>query len=1154
MSYTRKAANLATQQRRNGKDRDIVWLEVNGYHIVNIYREPNTRRMIEYVTSIQVPSDFLIGGDFNAKHDMFEPGVESSNQGASLAAWSLDSGADFIGEPGEPTHRAGHTIDLTFSNIPFAETTVRHDLDCGSDHFTLITIVPERGQGADSNTGFRVTEANLPRFASIIHSGITHLPQPTDAAGPSDLNDIAELLTTLFQNAIKAVGRQAQIRARSAPWWTPACANLHASYARASRRSEPDQETKRREMLSTIRNAKRDYWRRVIDGVANDVDLYKVVGWHKLAPSLKAPPLIVDGASIESTKEKAEALLEKVLHRTATDTSMDNDHLAGGSGKGRDRRVKHLPWIGPRHRTTAKSLLAAYQSVHKKLLPEMLRAIAFPIRLEASGGGNASEGGKKGQVVGLERLVARRLSWAAIHYGVISPQHGGALPKRSAVDLVASFVYDAETAFAQSKEVTLVTLDVQGAFDALMPRRLLERMRKQGWPMKLLRLIGSFLADRRVKVRLEGIYTAESRMQCGTPQGSPLSPVLYVLYLAELLNQDRSLRFGYADDIAIYRASKSVESNVAMLKNDIRQIMRWGAVNKIAFAPEKLEMIHLSRKRNANSPSINVSSELTIRPVTATGSEQPALRWLGVWIDRKLSFKRHVTERTTKAMKLARHIKGLAGVKFGPPAASLRKAVVTCVQSSALYGSEVWYGGRLKPSSAGGYNRNQLVSTRLGPLIEEVDRAIVLAARGVLPVWRTAPTASVLRDAGLPSGSTALEHARIRFALRLRTLDPAHPLIRRLEAPLLPWQRATKLRRADALVPRAPRPILAQPHFSPGCRTNPTKGRTKEDAAKQFNTWWNQLNGDTITVFSDGSEQYNDGAKLVGYGYAVYRGQSLVRTGSGAINSTSHVFDAEAIGALKGLQCALEILQPSDGQLWMCIDSTSVIWCMRANAPNTSQWAFLECHTLIDRYKVGIIWSPGHMGIEGNEMADELADAGAKEGRMDNDRSAEPTISGIGTTARALANVTTSDWWRRRYTGLSASYRKWELGYAIAEPPELRLPRTSLHRLLAARTAHGDFAQYHRRFGHSDAELNCLCGYKKTPEHFVFCEISQRKFHAWPEKPDRPPSRPEEGRKYLNAIMAHPELFENFLTVTQHFTLNARASQTRDRTSSGGPQ
>ncbi|RAL67736.1 hypothetical protein DID88_008469 [Monilinia fructigena] len=1154
MSYTRKAANLITQQRRNGDDRDIVWLEVNGFHIVNVYREPSTRRIIDYITSIQVPPNFLIGGDFNAKHDMFEPGVGSSNQGASLAAWSLSSGADFIGEPGEPTHRAGHTIDLTFSNIPFAETTVRHDLDCGSDHFTLVTLLPGRGQGADGNAGYRVTEANLPRFAHAINSGISHLPQPADVLDTRDLDDIAALLTTLFQNAIKAVGKRPQGTAKSAPWWTPACAELHAGYASARRRAAPEQERKRRDMLSTIRNAKRDYWRRVIDSAADDADLYKVVGWHKLAPSLKAPPLIVNGVSIESTKEKAEALLEKVLHRYDDSDDLEYDPLEA------EGRRPILPWttaisleeveksvIGVSStspgadRVTVRLLKACWQHIRafiRDFFQKCLELSHFPSEWKLAEVVMLPKIGKKDRSSvrswrpiallscigkGLERLVARRISWAAIHYGVISPQHGGALPKRSAVDLVASFVYDVESAFAQGKEVTLVTLDVQGAFDALLPRRLLERMRKQGWPVKLLRLIGSFLADRKVMVRLEGMYTAESKTQCGTPQGSPLSPILYVLYLAELLNQDRrSLRFGYADDIAIYRASKSVESNVTMLKRDVRQVMRWGAENKVAFAPEKLEMIHLSRKRNTNAPSIRVSPELTITPVTAVGDEQPALRWPGVWIDRKLSFKRHVAERSTKALKVARHIKGLAGVRFGPPAASLRKAVVTCVQSSLLYGSEVWYGGRRKPSASHGYNRNRLVSTRLGPLIEKTNKVMVLAARGVLPAWRTAPTASVLRDAGLPSGSTALEHARIRFALRLRTLDAAHPLVRRLETPILPWQRATKLRCADTLIPHAPRPVLAQPHFSPGCRTDPTEGSTKEAAAEQFNTWWSQLSDNTITVFSDGSEQYKDGAKLVGYGYAIYRGQSLVRTGSGAINSISHVFDAEAIGALKGLQCALEILRPLDEHIWMCIDSTSVIWC--------------------------------HMGIEGNETADELADAGANEGRMDDDRSAEPTISGIGTTARALADAATSDWWSRCLTGLSASYRKWGLGYSIAEPPELRLPRTLLHRLLAARTAHGDFAQYHRRFGHTDAELNCLCGYAKTPEHLVFCEISQRKFHAWPAKPERPPSRPKEGRRYMSAILAHPKLFEDFLTVTQYFAINARAQQTRDLTSPGGPQ
>ncbi|RAL58477.1 hypothetical protein DID88_005181 [Monilinia fructigena] len=60
-------------------------------------------------------------------------------------------------------------------------------------------------------------------------------------------------------------------------------------------------------------------------------------------------------------------------------------------------------------------------------------------------------------------------------------------------------------------------------------------------------------------------------------------------------------------------------------------------------------------------------------------------------------------------------------------------------------------------------------------------------------------------------------------------------------------------------------------------------------AAASFNDWWNALPPNTVTIFSDGSESYDDAGKHVGYGYAIYQGQALVATGKGAINTRSRM-------------------------------------------------------------------------------------------------------------------------------------------------------------------------------------------------------------------------------------------------------------------------
>lgn len=80
----------------------------------------------------------------------------------------------------------------------------------------------------------------------------------------------------------------------------------------------------------------------------------------------------------------------------------------------------------------------------------------------------------------LERIVARRIAHTAMAFNVLSPQHGGALPKRSAMDLATSFVHDVEMAWYRREHVTMVTMDVQGAFDAVLQNRLLHRMKERG--------------------------------------------------------------------------------------------------------------------------------------------------------------------------------------------------------------------------------------------------------------------------------------------------------------------------------------------------------------------------------------------------------------------------------------------------------------------------------------------------------------------------------------------------------------------------------------------------------------------------------------------------------------------------------------------------
>jgi hypothetical protein len=239
----------------------------------------------------------------------------------------------------------------------------------------------------------------------------------------------------------------------------------------------------------------------------------------------------------------------------------------------------------------------------------------------------------------------------------------------------------------------------------------------------------------------------------------------------------------------------------------------------------------------------------------------------------------------------------------------------------------------------------------------------------------------------------------------------------------------------------------------------------------------------------------------------------------------------------RGLQYTVRRPGLSTRRIWLCIDSTSVIWCLRGDAPPTSQWAFLECHGVMETHDVSIKWAPGHLGIEGNEAADRLANLEAQDPSPSTGKATIPTLSGIKSVARKALRSTQRTWWSDNKAKLSKWYKNWDLNYAPRRGPrELDLPRATLARLLSTRSTYGVFAWYHPTFCHDDANLTCSCRRDKTPEHLVLRRKTMAAFSQWPLRPPIPPSTRVDGLAYTVVLIGDPEALEVFIQLTQFYS------------------
>ena len=135
---------------------------------------------------------------------------------------------------------------------------------------------------------------------------------------------------------------------------------------------------------------------------------------------------------------------------------------------------------------------------------------------------------------------------------------GGRLHK-SAIDTALLLQNEVETNKSYKLKTTTLFLDVKGAFDHVSKNRLLQIMISLLLPTSLILWVSSFLDDRVLRLAFNNSIEAFKSILTSIPQGSPISPILFLIYIRDLF-KSAIIRFGsYLDDITLTTASKSLK-------------------------------------------------------------------------------------------------------------------------------------------------------------------------------------------------------------------------------------------------------------------------------------------------------------------------------------------------------------------------------------------------------------------------------------------------------------------------------------------------------------------------------------------------------------------------------------------------------------------
>ena len=201
-----------------------------------------------------------------------------------------------------------------------------------------------------------------------------------------------------------------------------------------------------------------------------------------------------------------------------------------------------------------------------------------------------------------------------------------------------------QKALDKGEKVGMVLMDLSKAYDCIPHDLLIAKLNSYGLDKNSLKLLSSYLSNRRQKVKIGSLFSELVEILKGLPQGSVLAPLLFNIFINDLMiSYKKNLLCNFADDNTI--VSNGV--NLSEIKNNLQEgldvTIKWFELNSMKANPDKFQFIILNR----NGKSID--TELNVGKIAIKNKD--SVKLLGVIIDKQLLFKNHINAICEKGEK-----------------------------------------------------------------------------------------------------------------------------------------------------------------------------------------------------------------------------------------------------------------------------------------------------------------------------------------------------------------------------------------------------------------------------------------------------------------------------------------------------------------------